>query len=312
MVTLPKEWADKAGLKKNDPVWLQPRPDGTIIIHPRGDVTSNETTKVLNITSDIDRNLLYRQLVGAYIAGHDRIEIRSDDRITSVIASTASSFAQTAIGLEILEEDDKQIVIKDLMDPEEIKPVKSILRMKVLVRNMLNDILEGVIEGNFISVDVMNERDREIDRLDWLISRQVNIHQKDISLSAKMGIDLCDITRCSIVSRSIERIGDHAVLMTNHVRMLEKDDGWDRAIQLGRDMVALFVESIDTWVERDMVTANKCIDQGVEMVSQCHSMISDVDRRRGPASMELALGSMKRIMEYSVDIAEVAINSAMD
>ena len=312
MITLPKEWAERVGLKKNDPVWLQPHPDGTMIIHPQSEMTSNETTKVLEIESDIDRNLLYRQLVGAYIAGHDRIEIVSEDRISSVIASTASSFAQVAIGLEILEEDDRRIVIKDLMDPEEIRPVKSILRMKVLVRNMLNDILDGMIGGDLISTEMMNERDREIDRLDWLISRQVNIHQKDISLSARMGVDLCDITRCAIISRSIERIGDHAVLLTDHMRALEKDEGWDRAIQLVREMIALFVKSIDTWVERDMVTANECIDQGAEMVAQCRSMISDVDRKRGPASMELALGSMKRIMEYSVDIAEVAINSAMD
>ena len=73
MITLPKEWAERVGLKKNDPVWLQPHPDGTMIIHPQSEMTSNETTKVLEIESDIDRNLLYRQLVGAYIAGHDRI-----------------------------------------------------------------------------------------------------------------------------------------------------------------------------------------------------------------------------------------------
>ena len=68
-----------------------------------------------------------------------------------------------------------------------MKPNNSIERMKVLVRNMLNDTMDGLESRDASLLEGMSDRDREVDRIDWLISRQVNIHQKDITISRRMG-----------------------------------------------------------------------------------------------------------------------------
>ena len=164
MITLPKDWADSVGLKKNDTVGLQPQPDGSMVIYPGGEQAAIAgSTKVIDADGIADRDYLYRQLVGAYIAGHDVIELRSEGELSSMAASTASSFTQTAIGLEILEESDNRIVIKDLMDQGEIKPAKSVERMKVLVRNMLNDVLEALEQRDPKLLDGMSDLlDRKI------------------------------------------------------------------------------------------------------------------------------------------------------
>ena len=104
MITLPKEWAESVGLKKNDPVGLQAQPDGSMIIYPAGSDSSDKvSTKVIEIGYDYNLDFLYRQLVGAYIAGHDVIEVVSDCDISSTIAGRISSFVRTAIGLEIMD-----------------------------------------------------------------------------------------------------------------------------------------------------------------------------------------------------------------
>lgn len=318
MITLPKDWADTVGLKKNDAIGLQPQPDGTLVLYPGGkESTVAVSTKVIDTDGITDRDYLYRQLVGAYIAGHDIIELRSSTELSSMATSVASSFTQTAIGLEIMEECDDLIVIKDLMDQAEMRPTKSVERMKVLARNMLNDVLECLEERDVSGLDTMNDRDREIDRLDWLISRQVNIHQKDITISRRMGMDLCEIARCATVSRTIERIGDHAVLLAKNFRPLMESDntGFDKdVIALGRDVVSLFVESVGTWISRDMPAANSCIEKGevlVDMAEELSEGACGMDGRPAMAA-ELIAGSVRRIAEYSMDIAEVAINSAMD
>ena len=88
MITLPKDWADTVGLKKNDTVGLQPQPDGTLVLYPGGsESTAAVSTKVIDTDSIVDRDFLYRQLVGAYIAGHDIIELRSSGEISSMAAS---------------------------------------------------------------------------------------------------------------------------------------------------------------------------------------------------------------------------------
>ena len=86
MITLPKDWADSVGLKKNDTVGLQPQPDGSMVIYPGGEQAAIAgSTKVIDADGLADRDFLYRQLVGAYIAGHDAIEL------TDVSAELAAS-----------------------------------------------------------------------------------------------------------------------------------------------------------------------------------------------------------------------------
>ena len=318
MITLPKDWADSVGLKKNDTVGLQPQPDGSMVIYPGGEQAALAgSTKIIDADGITDRDYLYRQLVGAYIAGHDAIELHSDGELSSMAASTASSFTQTAIGLEILEESENRIVIKDLMDQGEIKPAKSVERMKVLVRNMLNDVLDALEEKDSRIIDSMGDRDREVDRIDWLISRQVNIHQKDITISRRMGMDLCEITRCGSVSRSIERIGDHAVLLASNLKPIieaKPTEVDDRILTTGRDVVTLFTDSVGTWSNRNMEAANKCIERGEKLVERSKEIANLeglVDEKTAMAA-ELISSSVKRVAEYSMDIAEIAINSAMD
>ena len=252
------------------------------MIYPGGEQAALAgSTKIIDADGITDRDYLYRQLVGAYIAGHDVIELRSEGELSSMVASTASSFTQTAIGLEILEESESFIVIKDLMDQGEIKPAKSVERMKVLVRNMLNDVLDALEEKNPKIIEAMSERDREVDRLDWLISRQVSIHQKDITISRRMGMDLCEITRCGSVSRSVERIGDHAVLLASNLRPIieaKPTEVDDRILSTGRDVVTLFTDSVGTWTAKNMDAANKWVE-GDRQPRRCHGREDGNGRR---------------------------------
>lgn len=317
MITLPKDWADSVGLKKNDTVGLQPQPDGSMVLYPGGEQSpSASSVKYIDVDSITDRDFLYRMLVGAYIAGHDSIVLRSSTILSSMAASTASAFAQTAIGLEIMEENDDSIVINDLMDQGEMKPNKSIERMKVLVRNMLNDTMDGLESRDPSLLEGMSDRDREVDRIDWLISRQVNIHQKDITISRRMGMNLCEISRCSGISRALERIGDHGVLLATNLKPLIDDPTKldEEILSTGRKAIALVVDSVGTWSKKDMLAANECIERGEELVARSKEISDSADELTGKPAMaaELIAGSVKRIAEYSMDISEIAINSTMD
>lgn len=315
MVTLPKDWADSVGLKKNDTVSLVPQADGSLTLFPGGKESSEKRSrKIIPVDSTTDTDFLYRQLVGAYIAGHDTIEITSEDNIMGNIANVVSTFTQTSIGIETIDETENSIIIKDVMDPGEIKPSKSVDRMKVLTRNMLNDILTASETGNTETLSSMHDRDREVDRIHWLISRQVNMHQKDITMSSKMEMNLCDITRCNLVSRHIERIGDHAVFLAKNLRCIlsESNVTIDKElISVGREIISLFVNSVETWNKKDMQEANACIIKANSLINGPIKLYRSPNERHNSAT-EMILTSMRRIAEYSIDISEIAINSAMD
>ncbi len=319
MITLPKEWADTVGLKKNDAVSLDVQGDGSLVVYPNGkELKEVSTTKCIDVSDINDRDFIFRQLIGAYIAGHNTIKITSDTKLNGIHIGVASSFVQTAIGLEIIEENDNNIIIQDLMNQNQIRPMKSLERMEVLVRNMLNDIMDSIENKDPTLFAGMNDRDKEVDRIHWLILRQVSINQKDPTISRKQGMSIATITRCSSISRIIERIGDHAVLLSKNMVSLVKDpttsDIDKEIVKAGRDAIALFSDSIHTWKMKDMVSANDCIERGKELAESIAKRSKNIVGLTGDTAVsnELVAGSVKRIVEYSMDISEIAINATME
>ncbi len=319
MITLPKDWANSVGLKKNDSVGLQVQQDGSLSLYPKGAAPEyRHTVKVIDATNITDKGFIYRQLVGAYIAGHTSIEIRSEQPIPSMITSASSSFVQTSIGLETIEADDYHILISDLIEHDEVEPRKIIERMKLLVKGMIFDMYEAAFTGNLENIKDLEDRDREIDRIYWLTSRQCNIYQKDVAASHKMNLTLNELMNCLSVSRVLESIGDHAIVMSKYLLMVSESGNIYRierdAHKIGMSIIELLSNSVKSWVDRDIVLAEQCIKDADEIIRAVTKASKDnIDNEKFNATAkEIIQFSSKRVSEYCKDIAEFSFNMAMD
>ncbi|UAL07575.1 MAG: AbrB/MazE/SpoVT family DNA-binding domain-containing protein [Candidatus Methanogranum gryphiswaldense] len=313
MVTLPKEWAESVNLKKNDPVRLEVQPDGSLLISTKE--PTEKASSIKNILAHEDSILLYRQLIGAYISGHKEIRVYSESRLSGAVTETVSRFTQTSIGLEIVEEDDDHILMRDLMNHSEMRPQKSIERMRVLVNNMLNDVYSSA--GNASVLMNMDQRDTEVDRIHWLISRQVSIYLKDPWLCKKMDVRPYDVSRCLTASRMMERIGDHIVIISKNLIRLESDGKGtdvDKGIkEIGTDMTKLFTASMNSWLKKDMMLAENCIEVSNKTVDKIKKTFKKIEIDTDTASPTNTIAaSTRRIAEYCADIAEQTINAAME
>jgi len=317
MITLPKEWAESMGLKKNDSVNVEVQTDGDLLVSPVKKVAPPKDIKKIDVTNITNEDFLYRQLVGAYISGHSMIEAFSKQPLTNSTIDVVNSFTQTSIGLEVVEEDNYRILIKDLMDHAEIGPRKSIERMSILVRKMIGDVFEYADDRNVSRVADMEKRDMEVDRVHWLVSRQNSIYKKDPWLCKKMGSNLSELTKHISVSRILERIGDHTVLLSKNLMTLsneKKADAVDLGIKdIGKEIMKLYTESVNGWLKVDMNTAEWCIEEGERLAKKIDKafkkIVVDIDTA---SSTSLIAGSAQRIAQYCMDISEMTINSAMD
>jgi len=316
MITLPKDWAASMGLKKNDSVNVEVQSDGDLLVSPVKKIEVPKDIKRIDTTNIKKEDFLYRQLVGAYISGHNMIEAFSEQPLSNSIVDVVNSFTQTSIGLEVVEEDDHRILIKDLMDHTEIRPQKSLDRMSILVRKMIDDVFESAVSGDSSFITDMEKRDVEVDRVHWLISRQNNIYKKDPWLCKKIGSDLCELTNHIAVSRILERIGDHTVLLSKNLMTLmneKKAEIVDKGIrEIRTDIMKLYIESVNGWLKRDMNIAEWCIEEGERIVKKIEKTFKKVEVDVNTASSaSLIVGSAKRIAEYCIDISELTINAAM-
>lgn len=318
VITLPKEWAKSINLKKNDPLELIPRPDGTLIITPpsKYEVTTNK--KVFDLEENEDPTFLYRKIVGAYIAGFSTLEVRSKGRMPSNIRDIVSSLTQMAIGLEILEESDNHIVLKDLMDPAEMRFDKTVDRMRVLVKNMLLDALTALENKNLNVLESIIDRDNDVDRLEWLISRQSNMAQRNFFTSRRIGVPVMEITTNFTVGRILERVGDHTVqIARNAINILEADINANEIAEIKRGgtmAIALLSDAVDSWLDRDLNLANETINAVDDLQEICRNInrMAQGHDVEDSISISLIAGSIRRTGEYSTDLAELTINTMME
>ena len=314
IVTLPKEWIKSLNIHKNDPIGLFQQSDGTLLISSKMDREQTQRIKEFRVDNNVDYEFLSRKLIGAYIAGYNSIKIKSKGRMPSGIRITVRNFTQTTIGQEVVEETDNSITIKDLLNPAEMPFHRTIKRMHIMTKGMYEDTIHALKNNDKELAEDVLKRDNEIDRLHWLVARQHNIILRNINFAEKMGITTGVATTSFLISRIIERIGDHIIRIADNViniinnkfdkKIIEKIDN---ASRLSLD---IFSKSIASFSKRDIKEANDNIVTVKKLEKKCEE-INTLALKQDPI-ISIPIGyiveSIRRIAEYAEDISENVIN----
>ncbi len=314
VITLPKEWAEKQNVKKNDPLGLVTQPDGTLLVTRDLSETPAQRSKTFDVTAINDPTFLFRLLIGCYIAGYTSIAITSKHRLPASIRIIVREFTQMTIGPEVVEETDSSVLLKDLLNPAEMPFENTIKRMYVIVKNMYMDALTVLESGNGALAHDVIARDNDVDRLHWLVARQTNIILKNTSLARKMGVSPSSVVNTYIISRIIERIGDHAVRYVEQAQKIPPGSLGPELTDVVRGAAAhslsIFDRSIVSFFKADIRESHANIEQ-VEVLER---LCQEITSRSTDHSLEIAVPlryiaeSIRRAGEYAGDISENVIN----
>jgi phosphate uptake regulator len=314
VITFPKDWAEAQKIRKNDPLGLVPQPDGTLLV--TRDITEGQfqREKEFDVSEIREPTFLFRLLIGSYIAGYTTIGIRSKTRLPASVRMVVRDFTQMTIGPEVVEETDTSILLKDLLNPAEMPFENTIKRMFVIVKNMQIDALAALETRNTALADEVIARDNDVDRLHWLIARQTNIILKNASLSRKMGVSTNMVVNIFIISRIIERIGDHAVRFVESAKKTADTPIDEEILDLIRKAnslaLSLFDKSIVSFFNRDMRGSHKNIEQVRKLEDLCEEINARAMQQESftAVSLRYMAESIRRSGEYAGDISESVIN----
>lgn len=322
VLSLPKSWATKHHIQKNDPIGIITQADGNLLITAdiKGSPTQRE--KEFFLKDYADPECLFRCLISAYITGYTTIRIISKVRIPSDVRQMVRLYTQMTIGQEVAEENDTSITLKDILNPSEMPLDNTIKRMYTIVKSMHEDAITALEEKSASLCQDVVSRDNDIDRLHWLISRQYHLITHDPALSRKMNITAGTAMTFFQISRTIERIADHAVTIATNVQNLlllaEEPDGRivisAETIQLFRraDELALtiFKRSMRSFYDRNIHEANAGIVSLADLTALYTELKALSMQLKSPVSIYFGYiaNSIARIGEYSSDISEIVIN----
>jgi phosphate uptake regulator len=316
VITLPKEWVTSLQIKKNDPVGLIAQPDGTLLVTSKPSGERAQRTKELDVDDIDDPVYLYRMLIGIYIMGFSTVVIRSKDRIAPNLRDSVIRFTQMTIGPEIMEEDFGSITIKDMLNPAEMPFEKTIGRMYILARTMHEDAMTSLKSSDAALADEVIARDSDVDRLHLLIARQSNILLRDVTLSKKMGVSMEDAIHYFLVSRILERVGDHAArIEESAISLIENGAVLDKKLMkkiTDASSLALEILSVssDAFMQRDIGMAHTNIENVSKLSPKCDAISGvSMDREADSLALSNIAESIRRTGEYAGDISELVINN---
>jgi len=147
IIAIPKSWIVKNKLKKGDTVFIEETPNNEIILTTKGG--SDKESKSIKINFDPKNHKTFeRELNSAYIGNYNEIKVVVKD-LSQKAAAQVSKIIQDKIGLEISDQSEDQITVRDILDFEAISTEKIIRRLDNIIRSMIDDIKSSVEEGKF-------------------------------------------------------------------------------------------------------------------------------------------------------------------
>ena len=315
IVSLPKDWVRQKEIEAGDTLILSPRKDGSIVVSPEREYEKKANIKHLDIT-DEDQNSLIRELIGVYMAGYTKIELTAENSIKPELRRSIMDFTRMVIGPEVIEESDKRVILKDLIDPSEFSQKKGLRRMYLIVKNMHRDAISAFQEGNKELAQDIVQRDKDVDRLFWMITKHYNM-----LLSNPRLIETLDITSerslsYMLVSRAMERIGDHAVRIAENVLNLKNGFNGplkDQIVEESDMAMEILEKSAEAFFDEDLKCLNESIEMRTDLLEKNDELMNQIkqEEKENVTPLSYIIESISRTGSYATDISEIGINYMM-
>lgn len=304
IISLPKQWAEKVGIKTGVRVSLQAQLDEKLLIDPILEGRAIKTKRI-DVTG-CEIKALERDIIAAYLYGYDRIEF-SSKRILTEQKQVIRKVCYKLIGPEIFEESSDYVVIQDLLNPNELPIKKGVHRMFLIAGSMQKDAVKALRTADYDLAFDVSQRDDEVDRLYLLISKQF----RSILCGGKMpdSTEIEEYHDFRMAASPLERIADHAQRSATVASKLQQPINGDvmgDIEDINNAYIELVKQSLEVLLDANTSLANQVIDSVDNMhlqIEELHASILKLESHEVMISLGTVVDSLSRIGDIGSNIA---------
>jgi phosphate uptake regulator len=259
---------------------------------------------------------LKRLILSKYLAGYQIIKIIDSNSIDFDVRAEVNEFVSNLMGVEILEESNHELILKDLSSLESLNLRQLIERTHFHADNMFATSLESFIEYDKEKAKSVISREPSVDRLYYLVSRQLNAILSDFSYSSYLGLKLVEVLDYNFIIKRLEAIADHAAHTAEMTLELKEALGdkhiLDFVQKYGKEVRRRYNQAMKCFYTNDLQCANEIAEEKEDFQNRIQSSFKDLIKLESDHIVRviLLLRSFERISSYSADIAEVVFNRA--
>ncbi len=309
LVSLPKEWARRNGVEKGDTLDVSEFSGRGLVVRPVGDVEDKPKEFVVGYPGE-DFGQVANDVTGAYLLGFDTIRVEGNRRISREDRERLKETIGRLIGLEIMEEDSKNMTLQFLIEPSAIVPEKTVRRMSGILDGMLRDAADALTDGDQKLLGMVSERDDEVDRLYFLLVRATRAAVTRPDVTQRYGLSPVDLLDYRVLASFLESIGDAVSefsrkLQTGTIpKRLLADYAWC-AIKLC-EMNGLATQAFISRRAGRPRSINSKVSAMAQEIADKLADSANAHPGQGAVAAEI-IGSLQRVSRLLVDVSDLAV-----
>jgi phosphate uptake regulator len=339
IISLPKEWVEDLGLTRGSEIAFNIEVDSTLTLVPRKimekegrEDASKPKEYYINVDPKETAESTLRMIRALYAIGADIIRIRIKNVPNPVkYKNEIKNLARdNFLGSEVIDETPDEITLQILIKYSEFPIEKAVRRMAIVALAANRDAVAALKDRNLSLFDSVFSSRNDVNRLGLYIVRQLK-HGIERNLYRELGFKTPkEFLLYRIAVKDIENIGDNALNVVNSIGSLQKliDDGtlfikepideeiYCQLISFMNRAHEIYNDSIKALFKRDYHDAEKLIEKRDALQSLENELIMLMASKKmdpGIASiLRLIFDSLRRIMDYSRDMAELTLNRTVE
>ena len=328
-ISLPKSWAESNGLRPGSLVAIAAEDDGTLRVKagPLEDIhAASEATIDADEWSGPES--LTRIITGNYIVGRNTIRVRSREELSPGQLQEIHDAVRGLTGLTIVNQGPKFVTIENFAEPTRF-PIDGLLRRLHYLTARMEKLALGVLSGEFTgNLEEVGRMESEVDRLYWLVVRQLLLAAQNRSVAGKIGeVEPRHLVGDRVVAVMLENIGDlweevavGTVPLVKASRRLPKEFSKSVAALKGT-LERVMDVTMTAFFTSDLMKANEALDLNAALEREIRTIsagIPDIrcDRKGDFCTTCTLLRSVLRPIEhvakYYGTIAQLTINRSLE
>jgi phosphate uptake regulator len=312
-VSLPKSWAESEGITTGSVVNLHTHLDGLLVVQTEAHEDSTTERVTLRVDHG-DPERLERTVRAAYAAGCRDVTLVAEAGFSDAQRNVLSTVARGLVGVTVAEESDNRVVVRTLLDPNEVS-IRQSVRQLVFVTLSMHSDATAALAGE-TTAENLTDRDDQADRTFAMIARHVNRGVARLDEVDALGLARPDLFDLYVTARELERVADHAERIATVAASVEAPLDPDVADEIAEvaatargaveDAVAAVVDDVDADVALSALETRDQVRESVSALDRRLFEASDADYR-----VTHALDSLRRTAEHAGNIAETGLRTAI-
>lgn len=308
-LSLPKPWAERFKVKPGSTLSVSEQPFGALLVSPKKE--ERRKAAKFDVSGFDSPAELQRAFIAKYLAGYSVFEFESAARLSPEQRALVSRQAKQLIGLEVVEESEKRVVAQDFFSPDGLSVERGLKRAHSITCFMQETLSALVRQGGEERLAAILERDADVDRLRFLILRQVGNALQDSALLSTLQLTPLECLQFADAVTSLERMADDIVNAAKSASAASAREELGHGIAEFNDFAySLQVLALKAFLNKSADDANAVLKLYSSLLESRAGLEKRMLDLRAPFQLGMAVDSIALVGNRGKHVAQVAINRA--